>query len=62
MLKFIGLEQWVLSKFEKHFNGGSSVIKIMCPFHIHPSCDNGIILMKKNNSKLKGACKILKDV
>ncbi len=26
MLKFIGLEQWVVSKFERHINGGSSII------------------------------------
>jgi hypothetical protein len=62
MLKFIGLEQWVVSKFEKHLNGGSSIIKIMCPFKIHPSYEDGIILMRKNNSKLKGACNVLKDV
>jgi hypothetical protein len=33
MLKFICLEQRVVSKFERHLNGGSSFIKIMCP---HP--------------------------
>jgi hypothetical protein len=58
MLKFIGLEQWVVSKFERHLNGGSSIIKIMCPFHN----EDDIILMMRNNSKLKGACNILKDV
>jgi hypothetical protein len=62
MLKFIGLEQRVVSKFEKCVNGGSSIIKIMCPFQIHPSCEDGFIFMKKNNFKLKGACNILKDV
>ncbi len=51
-----------MTKFEKHSNSASSIVKVMCPIYIYPSCEFRTFLTRKKNPKLNNVFNILKTM